>query len=251
MRNISFLAMILSADPTMAGDLYRDNARHFQFRILDGWFQMSKAEVDAINAAAKSMKVDRTPHYIAGFRRIGSNGGATPYILVQEESMPAGGGSWEELEEAIGKDLQRPLNQFQRENPGFFKSLDVNNAWCDRENNRIIMRVDFNTQGGGKSSDASFMHIGKNHIIAIHGYEQATKFEAALPAFEKFSEGFRFDDGYQFQPSAAAPCKVDLLQVAQWGVIGGCVAGFMGAVATMVFRKKKPVSSERDWNSLL
>jgi hypothetical protein len=156
-----------------------------------------------MDAARRANKNDQNLQYMFCYlRRVGSSPGDSPFVMLHDIPASKRYNTWEEAEATMSEDQKKPMAQLQNGNRTLFKSLDLNKAYSDRANNRVLVMLSLDAGGIGKVRDLTFTHIGSERMIALHCYEVEKKFEVVAPAFESISESFQYDDGYSFQPGS-------------------------------------------------
>ena len=242
---VTVLVMVLSASVGAAGE-YRNDEFHFSLTIPNDWAEISRAELNAINARA-AQRAPIKVEFIAGFRHTKPDFTGSPYILVQPLQGSIRGASYEELERSLERELGTSMKQAEGAIADLARNLKVGSAVLDRSRNQMVMRLQMDVVGGGRLQSLSVGHLGADCVIMVHAYAADPTFPRWVQTFDQINSTFRYDPGNTFNPGVA--------RVGFWGNVGngamrgaliGGGVGLMAGLIALVLRtskKKRPPRS--------
>lgn len=177
---------------------YRNDALHFSLTPATGWQSMSKTEFAAIEQFLRQSGMAGRIHYEGGLRPAGSRMGSYPYALLQFTPLDTRKTTYAEIQRAIGQDFSAPLQEIKGAIGDLGKNIAIGKPVLDRDNNRILLRMEMDVPMVGKVQALSVCHLGSEGIAAIHCYAFERDFERLLPSFTYMNDTFAFDDGFEF-----------------------------------------------------
>lgn len=238
------VAVVFPLGPTyVRAEVFRDAANHFQFEIPIGWVKMTDAELTMMNNVAG--RIGGGIRYDAGLRQQNTLPGSYPYILVQIHKNRMSGATYEDIENALSRELNAPIQQVKEVLKDLIKDVAVGQLAVDRQRNRVLIRAQLDMPVG-KVLGISQGHLGSEGIVYIHSYAFEQDFDKYLPKFNQLSDSFRYDTGYAFVPRTSFAFLEGAKKGIVPGVIGGTVAGgLVGVVVVVVRRFKKPKNRKR------
>jgi hypothetical protein len=228
---VGMIAVIAALPSQVHAEIHRDAGNHFQLAIPNGWMHMTDAEFTMMNKMAG--QIAGGIRYDAGLRQQNTLPGSYPYILIQIHRSKMSGASYDDIEKALSRELNAPIQQVKEAMKDLVKDVAIGQLAVDRERNRVIMRAQLDTPWG-KVQGITQGHLGSEGIVYIHCYALERDFEKYLPTFHRINDSVRFDDGYSFVPRSRSAV---IWESAKVGAIGGAVAGALIGVVVLVVRK--------------
>jgi hypothetical protein len=240
------LAAIIAIAANASAGEYRNEAHRFSMTIPDDWVEIPAAEIASTNAEVARRNFGTKVEYIAGFRQTARGFGMAPYILIQPLPNSIRGASYDELERSLSRELGTEIKNAEGAIADLGKNLQVGSAALDRSKNRVVIRLQMDVVGQGRTQTLSVGHLGAERIIMVHAYAIEQEFQGALPTFERINDSFRFDPGHQFTPGSGG----------FWGNVGrgagrgaliGAIVGLVIGLFVLIAKvaRKKPRSRQR------
>jgi hypothetical protein len=200
---------------------HRDTALHYTVELPANWVVMRSDELARINSMTGQRLGGQKIQYATGFRPRGAAAGSYPFVLVQSMPLKSAGMSYEQIEQSLAKEIPGGIKKAEGALSDLVSNAKLGSAVLDRKNNRILMHLQMDVIGVGKIQAVSLGHIGSEGVVFLHCYALKQAFDKHMPDFENIDDGFQFDEGYTFKPSASEP---------KWVFSGGLVGGIVGAV---------------------
>lgn len=228
------LSVALLTKPAMA-DTYSDPALHYSLELPANWVAMRADDIQTINAIVRQRGLGQSIQYTTGFRPKGSAAGSYPYILLETRPQKTGGDSYEQIEQALTKDLPGGVKQVGGAWADAIKNTSVGGAVMDRASNRMVIRLTTEVEKVGKVQAMSVYQLGSEGIVVLHCYALDQDFVKRLPEFEKINDALHFDEGYTFKPAAGA-----MRSILTTTLIGAVVGGVVGSAAWLIRKLRVP-----------
>lgn len=163
--------------------------------IPAGWRVASQPELDAVNAAARSMVQQSgvsPPDYVLELVPETLNG---RYVLVQRLDSISPGLAFSDVAQRVAAALQPATDELTRQ---IGVSALGAGFEADRERHRVRARSVIRAAGGQSLCSFSEMCYARKELIVVHAYAPASDFDDALPELRDIAGSVRFDEGAEY-----------------------------------------------------
>jgi hypothetical protein len=212
---------------------YRDDTRHFSLKLPQGWARVPSQAVAAANNMVRGRGFGQV-QYSTGFQRSGRPPLEYPYILVQFQSAPTEGMSYEDIEAQLAKAgpaMNNAVKEVKDKMSDIGKNISISRPTIDRATNRFVAESRMDVMGVGPIAGHSIGILGKEGILFLHCYAKSSDLDNQLPTFNAIADSFQYDKGYEFNPRAVRPpfsLPFDAPGGMIGAVVGACVGGLIG-----------------------
>jgi hypothetical protein len=231
--------VVLSAGDGRA-DPYRDATHHFSLKLPAGWTRVPAQALAAANAMVRGRGFGQI-QYTAGFQRTGRPPLEYPYVLVQFQSAPADGMTYEEMEVELakaGQAMDQSVQQVKDKMSDLGKDVSISRPTIDRAKNQFVAKSRMDVMGVGPVAGHSIGIVGKDGIVFLHCYTKAADMDNRLSTFNAIADSFQYDKGYEFVPGSG---RLAGLPIAWSGGMIGAVAGaVVGGLVGVAVKLSRP-----------
>ncbi|MGB5219929.1 MAG: hypothetical protein WBN60_02800 [Polyangiales bacterium] len=223
------LALTASAQPTR----HVDEANHFEAQVLEGWYPIQEALLDALTQQLQEETGNNQTRYVGGYSKSPAGEQTLPHVLFQVSD-----GDMNRLSEAgliqvlNAKSLKRDASDTLSD---VLTDLNLQVAW-DPVERQIIIPLVAEAPGIGSVRGVFVGRVGSHGIVQINCYALASEFDATMPAFQEWIDGVQIDPNYEWKPGSEG--GLDWRQVGWTGLIGG-IASALGALIYMRLRRSE------------
>jgi hypothetical protein len=233
--------IFVSANPVQA-EPYHNPEYHFHLDIQPGWEVWPKEDLKKSNQLLQESFPGMDMSMVVGFRPVQTSQTRDVFLFVQYDKRVSEKTTFDELE----KELTRDYAAFVRGEPEATLRLQrrviLGKPEFDRERERFTVRT--GVDHGRSFSVYSVGFLGSGGLIILHGFTRDGKSTAYLPAFNRFSDSFQFDEPEKPKGISSLLTNVFGDQVGPMGraaIVGGVIAVLVAVMGTLVLRKKPEI----------
>jgi len=174
--------------------------------IPSGWEQIPDEVVEEVTRQVVDPSSPDRPFYDAAFQKAESDRWfAYPYVLVQRieiERQP----TTEEMQgfaaEISGRSASDVEDVFRSDVRGVVSEAMLGRVVLDADRGIAVWSGDAALETGERLRMTSVARFGQRHVILVHSYHIADRFEEETEAFDAIAASFAFDEGLEFRQLA-------------------------------------------------
>ena len=178
----------------------------YSLRLPPDWERIPDEVVQEVTLQIVDPSSPDRPYYDAAFQKAESDRWfAYPYVLVQRieiERQPTTAEMQGFVAEISGRSASDVEDVFRSDVRGVVSEAMLGRVVLDADGGIAVWSGDAALETGERLRMTSVARFGQRHVILVHSYHIADRFEEETEAFDAIAASFAFDEGLEFRQLA-------------------------------------------------